>query len=213
MDEQKINERRRQTPANKVRRWMSGGRNRIGLDPDIFMVILVFGMILLGTLVGLSLYQLRTTLAQQDALANAQNEIRANQASINRQNKMLVRLEKRDRINSYQTAYRFCTRNSVDRAAMHWLLADQLPRLARTTPGRERLAPIALRYLRKLEDVHGLPILDCEPNVRGESAKYLPPAKQRKFVKLWRDNKLTPAQIGICQIRIGTLSDPRACLK
>jgi hypothetical protein len=124
---------------------------------------------------------------------------------------MLRFLERRDRVNSYQTAYRFCTRIDIDRAVTHDFWSYELPTISRAR-FQPRVARFIRNYLNRLEDRGGMPILDCEPNVRGGAAKYIGPREQRRFVRRWRRYQLTSAELGICKIPIGTLGDPRKCL-
>jgi hypothetical protein len=208
-------ERRRRGFWSRARRRIMGvharGENpRVGLDPDIVMAVLFAMLLLLGGMVGLTLYQQGRITAQQTSINRAQADIKSNQKRLDHQQAMLAYLEKRDRVNSYQTAYRFCTRINVDRAAVHDLYSYELP-----TFDRGHLSARARRftrdYIARLEDRGGLPILDCEPNVTGGPAKYQSPREQRRFVVRWRRYKLTMAELGICRIRIGTLEDPRRC--
>lgn len=96
-------------------------------------------------------------------------------------------VEKRDRDSSRATAFRLCSRNTVDRAFAHSRVASVNPQAARL-----------------LENPVFLPILDCKPNLRGISAKPLSPKAQRAFVRRWEEGKLTGPQRGICpNTRIG----------
>jgi hypothetical protein len=184
---------------------------RIGLDPDIVMAALFAMLLLLGGLVALTLYQQGQISEQQDALSDSQVLIGRNQQRLDHQQHMLRYLERRDRINSYQTAYRFCTRINVDRATVHDFWSVELLRLssARFDP---RVRHLIHSYRSRLEDRGGLPILDCEPNVRGGPARYISPREQRRFVRRWRSYQLEPVELGICRIKIGTLKDPRTCV-
>lgn len=200
-------DRRRHGLWNRLRRKMVRNRSDsdIRVDADIFIVFLLFGLILLGCLVTL-------TLAQQTRLSSAQSQINANQARLRVQQRQLTRLELRDRVNSYQAAYRFCTRESIDRAAIHWFLSRRLLMKLPSALRREARKQ-SISDLHRMERKDGMPVLNCSPNVVGGPATYLPPAAQRRFVQRWRDHKLTPAEIGICKIRIGAVTDPRECLK
>jgi hypothetical protein len=194
-------ERRRRGLWSRTRRRIMGvhargDAPRVGLDPDIVMAVLFAMLLLLGGMVGLTLYQQGRISSQQTAISKAQSDIKRNQRRLDRQQAMLAYLEKRDRINAYQTAFRFCSRINVDRAAVHFYL------------GRA----FGIRTLERLEERSGEPVLDCSPNVRGGSARYVGPREQRKFVRRWRQGRLTPAELGICRIRIGTLEDPRKCI-
>jgi hypothetical protein len=173
-----------------------GGKPKVELPTDIVITALLAMLLLLGGLVGLTLYQQGRIAGQQTSITKAQRDINDNQRRLDRQQRMLGYLERRDRINSYQTAFRFCRRINVDRAVVHYYL------------GRG----FGLRTLQRLEERGGDPILDCDPNVTGNPARYIGPLEQRKFVRRWRDNHLTPVEIGICRIRIGTLKDPRTCI-
>jgi hypothetical protein len=212
-------ERRRRGPWSRLRRRVmreharaeGDARARIDLDPDIVMAALFAMLLLLGGLVGLTLYQQGRISDQQGSINSAQRDIGGSQRRLDRQQRMLAYLERRDRVNSYQTAYRFCTRIDIDRAAVHDLWTYELPRIATEAQNR-RIHRFVLHYRARLEDRGGLPILDCEPNVRGGPAKYESPREQRRFVTRWRKYELTPAEIGICRVRIGTLGDPRQCI-
>jgi hypothetical protein len=205
---------RRRTGAHAwIRRHVLGRRARIDdvkfrkieLDPDIVMAALAITLVLLGIVVGFSLYQ-------QNQIHTAQDDINVNQAKLVVQQKQLARLEERDRINSYQTGFRFCSRINIDRATLHWLTYDQI--VSNATPEtRERAVKFARMYRRRLEKKGGMPILDCDPNVTGGPATYMSPRRQREFVHRWATGRLTPAEIGICRIPIGKVTNPRACLK
>jgi hypothetical protein len=208
-------ERRRRGFWSRARRmimgtWARGEKPKIDLDPDIVMAALFAMLLLLGGLVGLTLYQQGRISSQQTSINKAQRDVKENQDRLDHQQAMLAYLEKRDRINSYQTAYRFCARINVDRAAVHDLYSYELPAFSRGQM-TSRVRRFIRNYVARLEDRGGLPILDCEPNVSGGPAKYQSPREQRKFVVRWRRYRLTPAELGICRIRIGTLEDPRRC--
>lgn len=205
-DQMPKQERRRPGMVNRLRRRLSEDNDKnVILDPDVFMVSIAIALLLLGALLALTLYQ-------QHLIKQSQDQINANQAMIRHQQKSLVTLERRDRINSYQAAYRFCTRESIDRAAIHWFLERKvivsLPKQVIKQARRQSLSD-----LHRMERKDGMPVLNCDPNTVGNPATYLPAAKQRAFVERWRTHQLTPAEIGICKIRIGTLVRPGACLK
>jgi hypothetical protein len=175
------------------------------LDDDLVMACLFVGGLFLGVLVALTLWQ-------QHQIGVSQDKIKSNQEAIQRQQKFLAYVETRDRVNSYQAAYRFCTRESIDRAAIHWFLSRSL--LAALPPELARQArKQSMADLRRMEAKDGMPILNCDPNTVGGPAKYESPAVQRRFVDRWRLHQLTPAEIGICKIRIGSLARPGECLK
>lgn len=205
-------DRRRKNFANRLRRRFVHDRarserpvRRVDLDRDIVIAAMMVVIVLVGLLATVSLYQ-------QHLIKRQQGGISANQRKINHQQARLARLEKRDRLNAYQTAYRFCTRINVTRAGIHWLASTQIVALSR--PSRKaRARRFAGRYIAKFERKEGMPILDCSPNTTGGPATYQPSKKQRRFVRRWATGKLTPAEIGICRIRIATLTDPSACLK
>lgn len=210
-DSPKIN-RRRRGPLNRIRRLVSterrGSKRKINIDPDIVMASLFAMILLLGAFVALTLYQQsqisqaqkELDVAQKD-INVAQEQIRGNQWRIQGQQRNLEHLEQRDRINSYQAAYRFCTREAVNRVVVHWFIGK--------ISDRRRSRAL----LRRLEQKSGLPVLDCEPNVRGEPARYQSPAKQHLFIRRWVKRELSAAELGICRIPIGAITDPRACLK
>jgi hypothetical protein len=181
------------------------------VDLDIMIATLFSMLMLLGGLAGLTLYQQGRISSQQHDLTDAQQNIGRAQERLDRQQRSLAYLERRDRIGAYQTAFRFCTRIDVDRAAVHDLWAYELPRLSKA-----KIQPRVRRFLRgytqRLEDRGGLPILDCEPNVRGGAAKYQSPREQRQFVRRWRRYRLDAAELGICKIRIAAGNNPRLCL-
>jgi hypothetical protein len=170
-------------------------RTKIDIDRDVLMAAVFIMLLFIGLLLALTLYQ-------QYQLNTAQDEINSNQAEIAKQQTSLAKLEERDRINSYQTAYRFCTRGDIDRAVLHWFASAS---------GKPNAATRA--YLRRLERKDGAPILDCKPNVTGDPATYMSPRRQREFVRRWRDHELTPVEIGICRIQIGEIANPGSCLK
>jgi hypothetical protein len=213
-------ERRRHGPWSWLRRRFMraharGGDSddpaRINLDPDIVMAALFAMLLLLGGLVGLTLYQQGRISDQQQAINDAQRHIGQNQERLGHQQRMLTYLEHRDRIGSYQTAYRFCTRIDIDRAAVHDLWSYELPTLSQAKI-RPRVSRFLRSYTQRLEDRGGLPILDCEPNVRGGAARYQSPREQRRFVRRWRRYQLDAAELGICKIRIGVATNPRQCI-
>src|SRR4051812_18066385 len=189
-DQMPKQERRRPGMVNRLRRRLTKekGKNVI-LDSDVFMTAIAIALLLLGMLLGFMLYQ-------QHQIRQNQHQINSNQDMIRRQQKTLAMLERRDRINSFQAAYRFCTRESIDRAAIHWFLERKvivsLPKKVIRQARRQSLSD-----LHRMERKDGMPILDCNPNTVGNPATYLPPAKQRAFVERWRTHQLTPAEIGI----------------
>lgn len=206
-------ERRRLGLLNRSRRTITKhDGKKVTMDPDIFMIGLALGLVLLGSLVALTLWQQSALHHQQDQIEANQNEINANQKTLRHQQQMLIMLERRDRVSSYQAAYRFCTRESIDRAAVHWFLSR---RVIVDLPAKvvEQARRQSRSDLLRMERKDGMPILDCNPNTVGDPASYLPPVKQRKFVERWRKHQLTPAEIGICKIRIGEAKRPGECLK
>lgn len=110
--------------------------------------------------------------------------------------KELAAIEKVDRNSARATAFRLCTRNSVDRAFAH------------SRVGRSE----GMRELRKLEAPDGLPILNCAPNLLGRGAAPLSPLQQRDFVRRWEQHKLMPAELGICpDSRLGEQTKVNEC--
>src|SRR5580765_2829066 len=95
---------------------------QIELDRDIVMAALVIGLLLLGAMSGYILHQQSRANARQHELDSAVKRSLKNQETLIKQQKELSFLEKRDRIGSYQAAYRFCTRINVDRAALQALI-------------------------------------------------------------------------------------------
>jgi hypothetical protein len=206
--------RRREGIVNKMRRRFMGRHSRTESDSvrisDIVVISLSLGLLLLGTLVGFTLYQ-------QIEINDQQAQIKANQDDLREQQKQLEEIEERDRNNSYQTAYRFCSRDAVDRASSHWFIIDQMPKdvlelakqlsnnreIASSSNVRKLVRETSSEYRKMLEARDGLPILDCKPNINGLPASYMQPRDQRKFVRRWLEGKLTPAEVGICSTRIG----------
>lgn len=110
--------------------------------------------------------------------------------------KELAEIERVDRNSARATAFRLCTRNSVDRAFAH------------SRVGRGE----GMKELRKLEAPDGLPILNCTPNLLGKGAGPLSPLQQREFVRRWEQHKLTPAELGICpDSRLGEQTKVNEC--
>lgn len=174
------------------------------VDLDIVLVALLIIIPLMGCFIAFTLWQ-------QNQINSAQEQIRRNQVMIATAQKNLAYVEQRDRINTYQTGFRFCARDSVNRAAVQWFASSRLPMLF---PARQRrlVRKEMIRVLKRLQRRGGLPVLNCEPNVRGLPAQYESPAAQSDFVRRWRDMKLTDAELGICRIPIGTVTDPRRCV-
>jgi hypothetical protein len=94
----------------------------------------------------------------------------------------VAEVERADRDQNRVTAYRLCSRNTVDRAFAHSRV--------RMSAGRAAVA--------ELEKTTSLPILDCKPNLRGRGAKVLLPREQRVFVRRWEQGKLSAEERGIC---------------
>jgi hypothetical protein len=215
------NDRRRHNLANTARRHIAKERarkdrpvRRVDLDRDLVIAVMMIMIFLVGLLGAVTLHQQSLLSDSQEDIVESQDDISASQAKIARNQKSireqqveLERLERRDRLNAYQTAYRFCQRIDVDRATIHSLVKRSI----RVAPGPER--DFAIRFKRKIESKKGMPILDCEPNVSGGPAAFWPPPKQRNFVRRWEDGDLTAAEIGICRVRINQVTRPRACLK
>lgn len=214
-------DRRRRGPSGRLRRSVFGERARetgahprkIELDRDLIMAGLFIAILFLGGFMAFSLNQQRQISNQQDDINSALTRSAANQRTIKAQQHELERLELRDRLNAYQTAYRFCSRLNIDRAALQWIAGNQLPGLSRTSEGRVRLQRFARRYTRKLQRKRGAPILDCEPNAEGKPARYQRPAAQERFIRRWDEGRLGPSEIGICRVKIADLTRPRACVK
>jgi type II secretory pathway pseudopilin PulG len=206
-------ERRRNGLRGTMRRKVIGRRarrdgvavRRVEIDRDILMAALAIIILLLGAAVAFSLYQ-------QRRIQNNQDRLDRQQMLMHHQQSRLSLLEDRQRLNSYRTAYRFCTRINVDRAALHWLTYDQIVSSARG-PEAKRALRFANFYRRRLEDKAGMPILDCFPNITGNPAAYMTPHRQRTFVSRWARHKLAPSEIGICKIRVDSLQPPPACVK
>jgi hypothetical protein len=165
---------------------------RINLDPDIVMAALFAMLLLLGGLVGLTLYQQGQISEQQDALINdSQVLIGRNQQRLGppAADAALPRASRSDQLlpdglpllHAHQRRPRNGARLLVRRAA------QALERQVR--PAR---ASRIHSYRSRLEDRGGLPILDCEPNVRGGPARYISPREQRRFVRRWRSYQLEP---------------------
>lgn len=174
------------------------------VDLDIVLVSLLIIIPLMGCFIAFTLWQ-------QSQLNSAQHQIKRNQIMISNAQRKLAFVERRDRINTYQTGFRFCARDAVNRAAVQWFASSRLPMLF---PAHQRrlVRREMVRVLKRLQRRGGLPILDCEPNVRGLPAKYESPKLQAEFVRRWRDMKLTDAELGICRIPIGVFTDPRRCV-
>lgn len=221
-------DRRRRGPSGRLRRSMFGERARetgahprkIELDRDLIMAALFIAILLLGGTLAFVLSQQRQIGNQQDDINSAQGDINSalrrsasNQKKLDDTQHALERLERRDRLNAYQTAYRFCSRLNIDRAALQWIAGNQLPGLSRTPEGRVRLQRFALRYTHKLQRKGGAPILDCDPNASGKPARYQWPAAQERFIRRWDKGQLSPSEIGICRVKIADLTRPRACVK
>lgn len=88
------------------------------------------------------------------------------------------RVEARNRETNNATAFRLCSRNSIDRA-----FAQSF-----ATPEERR------RY----QGPHGIPILNCDPNLHGKGAKILSPGAQNEFVERWQRRRLSAVERGIC---------------
>lgn len=103
-------------------------------------------------------------------------------------------IEQRDRDANRATAFRLCTRNKIDRAFAHSFSLDEPDEL------------------RRLQAEEGLPILNCDPNLRGQGATPLSPEDQREFVERWMAGALRPVELGICpQSHIGQRQRPDRC--
>ena len=102
------------------------------------------------------------------------------------------RIEERNRQTNNATAFRLCSRNSIDRAFAQ-SFADRQER-------------------KRLQGPHGIPILDCDPNLHGQGAKVLPPGAQDAFVERWQRRRLSPIERGICpESRIGGRGEATNC--
>lgn len=105
--------------------------------------------------------------------------------------KRIAMIEVRDRVTAYRTAFRLCARERADRAFAHSSILQSMERQ------HISLKQIELEQ-RKLEDSHGIPILNCDPNLKGFSASEWAPAQQRKFVKRWELHQLPLEELGVC---------------
>jgi hypothetical protein len=181
------------------------------VDLDIVLVALLIIIPLMGCFIGFTLWQQSQLNNAQEDINVAQEKIRRNQEMIASAQKKLSLVERKDRINAYQTAYRFCARDSINRAAVQWFAKSRLPALF---PRRQRglVRKEMNRVLDRLQRRGGLPVLNCEPNVRGGPAKYESPKLQSEFVRRWEEMELTDAELGICRIPIGTVTDPSRCV-
>lgn len=217
-------ERRRYGWSGRIRRIVLGKRARqngvelhkIEIDPDIVMAALAVIILFLGFAVGFSLFHQALLRSQQQDINMVLRRASLNQDALQKQQYQLAKLETRDRIGAYQTAYRFCSRINIDRAAVQWFVGRQskasLKALDLSRRGKQILR-LSRGYMRRLQAKDGMPILNCEPNIIGRPATYKSPAEQRKFVLRWERHRLTPAEIGICRVRIAFAPNPRRCLK
>jgi hypothetical protein len=181
------------------------------VDMDIIVVALLIIIPLMGGIMAFTLWQQNQLNDAQKEINAAQAQIKRNQQMIGASQKKLAFVERQDRINTYQSGFRFCARDSVNRAAVQWFASSRLPALF--PADQRRLVRQTMRsVLRRLQRRSGLPVLNCEPNVRGLPAQYESPKAQAEFVRRWRDMKLTDAELGICRIPIGTVTDPRRCV-
>jgi hypothetical protein len=126
----------------------------------------------------------------------------------------LRRVEIRDRDTGRATAYRLCTRNKVDRAFAHGRIRGIAVRGEPSqVPGIPTLEHKArIRLSRLLMHAPFLPILDCNPNLRGFGAKPLPIPEQERFLRRWSQRQIPPAEIGVCpHSAIGDAIAPDRC--
>lgn len=184
-----------------VQPWVRG---LVGILLVAFVVALIVG----GIAALIALHNVNSTDKAQSAAKTAKQKSDKAVSKSNRAvdvasstDKRLDRNERRDRDDLRAAAYRICIRGKVDRAFAH-------SRIAHALHGRRR--ELALRDLERLD---GLPILDCQPNLRGHGARPLPPAKQRAYMRAWEQHKLTEAQLGICPAsRVpGRIRSPERC--
>lgn len=122
-------------------------------------------------------------------------------------------LETKNRDTNRETAFRLCTRNKVDRAFAHASIRGipikGIQRGQTRSPG-ERRALEAVSDQLMIGPL--LPILDCDPNLRGKGAHPLPLSEQIKFVKRWARGDLTLPEAGICPNSvIGQAAPPSRC--
>jgi hypothetical protein len=99
----------------------------------------------------------------------------------------VARVERADRDAQRLTAFRLCSRNRADRAFAHWA----------TTAGRPASEARRIRRM-WLEPLNRIPILGCEPNLRGRGARPLTPREQRRFVRRWTRGEVTLRELGVC---------------
>jgi hypothetical protein len=125
----------------------------------------------------------------------------------------LLRIEEANEASNRATAYRLCSRNSVDRSYAHarerGLSIKGLPK-PRPMSADERQA--RRRASRALMSVGLLPILDCRPNLRGRGARWQPIATQERVMHEWRTGQLSNEELGICpESVIGEQGSARDC--
>lgn len=83
-----------------------------------------------------------------------------------------------------RATWRICERTMRDRALAHALIGEASP----TGAGDTRSENTKVRRLVEQQN----PIVDCDPNLRGEPADPLPSAAQREFVRRWQRGELDP---------------------
>lgn len=98
------------------------------------------------------------------------------------------KVEKEDRDVARASAFRLCTRNKVDRAFAHSSMQHSDP----------KKTPWGPKVSYKLMDKQYLPILNCEPNLRGLGAVPLPREEQQAFIDRWEAGELKDIERGVC---------------
>lgn len=147
-------------------------------------------------------------LAAWSSYQDAISKLESQQRQISANQKEIAEVEEVDRDSSRAAAYRLCQRDSVvSRAVIQFVLSR--------SEGFRELVPL-------LQTKHGLPILDCRPNLKGTGADYFTPAMQRRIVERWlfgltrgrlgKGPRLSNEELGICpKSIIGKPGEARNC--
>lgn len=171
---------------------------------SILVGIVLFIVIVVAVVLGIGW---ASTVAD---LEESNKHITANTHRIRHLVKKLSGQEKEDVTKVRKAAARICARQNLERAEIHAayqrpivllspfdLLIKDEPVLDSILVGQESLRKVSLKRVHRL-----LPILDCEPNLRGRPATKRPSILQERFVNLYLAGKLDPIP-GIAAVKNG----------
>lgn len=155
-------------------------------DRHLFALVACLLVALIGFMTVFEITQRNTT----DRISKNTDDIGDNTDRIDRQ-------ETRDVVRLRRADARLCARENLVRAEVHVAYQQQQPMPAPEAFVGEPILKVLLDQAREIQERGlqrvrtNLPILECAPNLRGKAAFPLPPEKQKRFVQLYVEGRLS----------------------